>query len=247
MPYPNTKLVHIYGFTVEDGETVEIKAPARLFKLPFYGSSENTDEDKLHYVGIEIGTEFNPLKRLCTKQSGIFKMSMVELPESTIKKMKKLYPRKELKCHSFLSDVYTSHYYSGSIMIGYFFSPEGNYNLALEHAEDDENYVDPCELEVSDIVETLDGAELEEAIEITHVAHTLENGLGEFFIGKQLSHDFVNFEFSHDDEPGNTFYNICHEVHNLSDYSNFNLQFKEGWISSAKLIAFIPTMCYCCT
>lgn len=73
MPYENTKLVHIYGFTVNNYETLEIKSPAKLFKLHFYGIVQQDDEDdKMHYVGIEIGRELNPCKRLCAKQHGTF-------------------------------------------------------------------------------------------------------------------------------------------------------------------------------
>lgn len=243
MPYPNTKLVHIYGFTVNADETPEIKSPAKLFKLHFYGSTEHDDNDKLHYVGIEIGCELNPFKRLCAKQHGSFKMSNVTAPANIIKQMKKLYPRKDLKCHSFLSDVYTSHYYSGTIMVGYFFSCEGNYTLQQDHADEDENWVDPRDMELSDIVNgDTDGVD-----EIVNVAHTLENGLGEYFLGKQLSNDFENFEFSHEGEPGHKFYQMCQENYNIGDHDDFNLTFKEGFISSNKVIAFVPSMCYCCT
>lgn len=245
MPYPNTKLVHIYGFTVDPDETPEIKSPAKLFKLHFYGTNENDDGDyhKLHYVGIEIGREFNPFKRLCAKQHGIFQMSDVTVQPDVVEQMKKLYPRKELKCHSFLSDVYTSHYYSGTIMVGYFFSHAGDYTLQQESAEEDENWEDPSDIPLSDIVDgNTNGVD-----DIVNISHTLENGLGNYFLGKQLSEDFVNFEFSHEDDPGHKFYQMCQEIHDIDDYNDFNLTFKEGFISSNKVIAFVPSMCYCCT
>lgn len=243
MPYPNTKLVHIYGFAVNNGETPEIKSPAKLFKLHFYGSTEHDDEDKLHYVGIEIGRELNPFKRLCAKQHGSFQMSQVTAPANIIKQMKKLYPRKDLKCNSFLSDIYTSHYYAGTIMVGYFFSCEGNYTLQQESADDDDNWVDPRDRPISEIVE----GDTEDVEDIVNVSHTLENGFGEYFLGKQLSSDFECFEFSHEEDPGHKFYNMCREIHNLDDHTEFNLSFKEGFVSSNKLIAFVPSMCYCCT
>jgi hypothetical protein len=196
----------------------------------------------MHYVGIEIGKELNPFKRLCAKQHGSFQMSNVIPPKKTISIMKKLYPRKELKCHSFLSDIYTSHYYAGTIMVGYFFSCAGNYILQQESADEDENWRDPYEMNLEDIV---DGNT--EGCEFINVAHTLENSFGEYFLGKQLSDNFECFEFSHEEDPGHKFYLMCNEVHNINDHSNFNLTFKEGFVSSNKIIAFVPSMCYCCT
>lgn len=240
----NTQLVHIYGFVVDFDEKIKIKAPAKLFKLPFYGSTENADEDdteKMHYVGMEIGSEKNPFDYLCAK-NGSFQMSEIEPSEDTINKMKKLYPKKDLKCHSFLKNVYTSHYYSGTVMVGYFFSLDGDYSLNQENAEDSDNYVDPCDMELTDIVN-----ENTSDVELVNVSHTLKNGFGQYFLGKQLSQNFENFEFSHDEEPGHKFYSMCHESYNISDHDDLNLTFKEGFISSNKIIAFVPTMCHCCT
>jgi hypothetical protein len=170
-------------------------------------------------------------------------MSNVTAPVDVIEQMKRLYPRKDLKCHSFLSDIYTSHYYYGTIMVGYFFSQEGNYTLQQDHADEDENWQDPRDMELSNIVDgNTEGLE-----DIINVSHTLENGLGEYFLGKQLSNDFVNFEFSHEDDPGHEFYEMCREIHDIDDYHDFNLTFKEGFISSNKIIAFVPSICYCCT
>lgn len=170
-------------------------------------------------------------------------MSNVTAPANIIKQMKKLYPIKELKCHSFLSDVYTSHYYSETIMVGYFFSPDGNYTLQRESADEDENWQDPIDMDLTDIVD----GDTNGCDDIKNVSHTLENGLGGYFLGKQLSQDFVNFDFSHEDEPGHKFYEMCQETHNIDDHADFNLTFKEGFISSNKIIAFVPNMCYCCT
>jgi hypothetical protein len=239
MPYPNAKLIHIYGFTVDENETPEIKSPAKLFKLPFYGSTSYTDDDKLHYVGMQIGTSVNPFDRLYATQTGDFQMVNVIPSSDVISTMKKLYPRKELKCHSFLAEIYTSHYYDGTIMIGYFFSP--NTDLNDEDAEE----VDPCDLELSEIVE--DDTTSTTNVEIIHVGHNLQNGFGSYFIGKQLSSDFTNFEFSHEDEPGSKFYQMCREIHQIEDYNDFNLEFKDGYLSTHKMIAFVPSMCYCCT
>jgi hypothetical protein len=236
MPYPNAKLVHIYGFTVNGDEIPEVKSPAKIFKLPFYGTTEHTDEDKMHYIGIQIGESVNPFDRLYAAQTGEFQMINITPNLDVISTMKTLYPRKELKYHSFLVEIYTSHYYDGTIMIGYFFNPNPDLN------DEDAEEVDPRDVALDEIV---DGNLV--GVEIINVGHNLQNGPFSYFIGKQLSHDFTNFEFSHEDEPGNKLYQMCREIHMVDDYDDFNLEFKEGYLSTHKMIAFVPNMCYCCT
>jgi len=170
-------LIHIYGFAVNDSETPPVKKPAKLYQLPFYGSAETDDDEKMSYIGIEIGKHHNPFDNLCCVQHGTFQMTNIEPSEDIIKKMKKLYPKKDLKCHSFLLDVYTSHYYSGSIMVGYFFSHAQIYTL--ENDDPDEEFDDPRDLQLSDIV-IGDTKKIEK--EVTVVAHTLKNGFGRYFL-----------------------------------------------------------------
>ena len=233
--------VHIYGFAVKN-EYIEVKKPAKLFKLPFYGDNED-EEEKMHYIGIILGKQLNPFDRLCIKQSGTFQMSNVHVCSGDIELMNKLYPVEDLKCHSFLLNVYTSHYYSGNIMIGYFFSPDKDYKLTQTYVEDsDEESVDHTKLNIFEIIN-----ENIKDINVVKIAHTIQNAMGEFFIGKILSPEFENFDFSHEYEPGNKFYQMAHTTYNFDDYKNFNLTFKNGYISSNKTIGFIPTMCYCCT
>lgn len=243
MPYKNSKLVHIYGFTIDDtSKHIEIKSPAQLFKLQFYGNTKDNEDGNMHYVGIEIGRESNPFKRLCATQHGHFQMSSITPSDDVISLMKSLYPECDLKCHSFLSDVYTSHYYAGEIMVGYFFSSKNNYTLQNENAENNEHCIDPLDMDFVDIV----NEDINDVYSVVDVAHTLENTLGTHFFGKRLSDEFVEFDFSHDDEPGHNFYKMCTQIYDIDKYK-FNFTFKAGFVSSNKVIAFVPRMCYCCT
>jgi hypothetical protein len=171
-------------------------------------------------------------------------------------KMKELYPTKMLSCHSFLTNVYTSHYYDGTIMVGYFFTSDRDkrykkitpkpigVNADGKKIFNKEKKIedDPCEMDLGDIVE----GDTSKCHHLINVAHTLKEGF-QYFLGMQISNDFVNFEFSHEDDPGNAFFEMCNEVYDINDYNDFNLTFKEGFVSSHKMIAFVPSMCYCCT
>lgn len=238
MKYLNSKLVHIYGFSLNNTDQCEIKSPAKLYKLPFYGTTECTDDsnNKLHYIGIEIGTNANPFDVLYVEHQGIFQMSNVVANDYIIKLMNSLYPNYELKCHSFLLNVCTSQYYEGLIMLGYFFSFND-----IQHTEDD---LDPYCMNLLEIInEVIDN---KNNYKILSVAHTA-NKLGDYFLGIRLSENFVRFNFSHNEDPGNKFYQLTHTSYNINDYADFNLTFKNNFMTSAKVIAFVPTMCYCCT
>lgn len=224
-----TSLVHIYGFPVDYDEKFELKSPATLFKLAFYGSEDYHDDDgdeKMHYIGIKFGEQKAPFQKLYATQSGTFQISDFEPTEEMKKQMANLYPDKVLSCHSFLQNVYTSHYYTGRIMVGYFIlTGEKDVGAAGDVVSEDDKNSD---------------------IDFVMLANSLESNFAGF-IGKQIGPDFVTFDFSHIDDPGNAFYRLCKKTYNMDDYKDFQITFKPGCLTSQKMIAFVPEMCYCCT
>ena len=134
--------------------------------------------------------------------------------------MEKLYPDKDLKCHSFLTNVYTSHYYCGQIMVGYFIVKEfddSDYDLERRYYNDEP---------INDIITgDLTNVKLQD-----FVSHKFENppiisgNYSRFFIGKVLYDDFQNFSFYegyfkpelhyYDNDAGNYFYKMCTQKYN---------------------------------
>lgn len=253
-PECKPKLVHIYGFAINSNNKLPVKKPAKLFKLPFYGYTKKEDNKTMDYIGIKIKSDKNPFITLYKNKKDIFEMSSVNdifASSDIINQMQLLYPDQInlLKCHSFLTDIYTSNYYSGIIMVGYFIDRLDLNSDIDSYTSESDSDVYITDIPISDIISNKIDELGNLNCEMITVSHTLTDknkDLSGYFIGCQISDNFVNFDFSHDD-PGNCFYKMCTQKYNLSTYHNYNLKFKDGFIVSNKMIAFIPTMCYCCT
>jgi hypothetical protein len=66
----------------------------------------------------------------------------------------------------------------------------------------------------------------------------------EFFVGKQLSSNFLNFEEG-EKGAGHEFYKMITNTYSCND--EINITFSPKNICSQKMIAFVPQFCHCCT
>lgn len=119
----NTYVKFVYCFRAYS--TDEVLEESKLHKLSFYG---NKNGEFFGYIGIEFGQCASPFDNL-TYSSKALKICEIEPSDHIVNRMKELYPEKDLKCVAFLENVYTSHYYQGSIVCGKFIElEEDNYD-----------------------------------------------------------------------------------------------------------------------
>lgn len=201
----------------------EVSKGSEIFYLPYYG---NIRSKYIRYIGIKFAEIDSPFRNFKYTYGNNFQITDILPPKRIVNKMKKLYPNQSLNCRAFLQNNYTSHYYSGFVAAGY------KINLI-----DDED--------VDRIEDILNTNNLE--VDYVLISHEIKN-CG-YFIGKQLSEDFKTFDFKEEyeeqDEPG---YNLYKLLTTNFEYSEpLILDFKDKVIKSNQIIAFIPTMCSCCT
>lgn len=236
-------LVHFYGFEYQEcdgrppatfaggvNRVETVQSPCELISLPFYGQTDGTSQ--MTYIGIRFHTQDTPFDYLYTMKNSSISNAVPN--QDVIDTMNQRYPHRigQMRCQSVLLDPYTSHYYSGTIMVGYFFK-------SVRDEEDDR----------VDWVDREDEVSLNPtSARIMPLGHNLETDENyTYFIGKQISPDFVEFSMTHENHPAVAFYDMCHKVYHIDDYADFTLGFKDGFVHTDKVIAFVPTMCYCCT
>lgn len=194
----NTYVKFVYGFRALS--TDEILEESELHKLSFYG---NKDSEFFGYIGIQFGQCASPFDTL-TYSSKSLKICEIEPNDYIVNRMKELYPEKHLMCVAFLENVYTSHYYQGSIICG--------------------NFID-----IDDDIE----------YNISHNINLSKDFKGVELISTENFEDWENkTHFTNgfkDIDPGNKLYNIL-----TTRYGNICQDINS-------IVAFIPTMCHCCT
>ena len=215
-----SKVILIYGFHLKTEECFSLKDDVKLYHIPFCGDKECNN---ILYVGIEFGKVPNILDKL-------YKVDINEKLQITndkpsikiINKMGNLYPGKELKCYAILQNIYTSHYVSGEIYAGFLCNHNDN---------------------IFDI--NLNG------FTTINVSHNICDD--KIFVGKQLSKDYECFEEDDDTGlPGIKLYEMLTTTYSYEgDASDFNEvmdnQQLKDFKKSKLMIAFVPSMCYCCT
>ncbi len=226
-----------------DDDTNEIRylkiiPPFKQYTMPMYGGSENHK-----FIGYEYGRIngiFNQLHYDTTE----LHFSHSKVPDKIVELWKKTYPKLEAKCYAIIQDVYTCHYANGYVGYGYWMFEYdncdgycfGNDLESLEH-----HY-------------------------ISQISHTMKDTPSSLFCGVNLN-EFSNIDELDDCEelaeqlcqvykPSSKLASretiIMHITGNVLSKLNHNIRRiimtkLDDILSPTPVIAFIPTMCYCCT
>jgi hypothetical protein len=235
MPKYNPKIFLVYGFSLDQNESIELLGNCEIFNIPFYGCIE---DNELRYVGIKFGEIDSIFDHLKTTNQTSLQITNLKPTDEIIETMNKLYPKKTSKCQAFLQDIYTSHYVDGFIACGHFVQQIYSYD---EENDDNNKHIEYLD-NVNDVIVEHSNKE----IEIYSIAHNLTASImASHFVGIRLGDDFVNFNFNDNNEPAHNFYKLLTTTYNYDN--NLNIKFKQNYLASGQQIAFVPTMCYCCT